>query len=116
MRIGPQRTAANREQQGDDQELRATDPLRAALAVVPRQHRDDEKPDRHRQDDQVLDQARQPEALRHHVQHLDQCEAGGDVSRQPLHQLALLQPLPEPVHASPRLSDPAMMRANRRNV
>ena len=79
------------QQQREDHDLGAADLLRPALAVVPRQHQDDDKTDCEREDQQLFDLVRPRKALRDDIQHLDQRERRCDVRERPLHQLALLQ-------------------------
>src|SRR6185312_4339090 len=70
---------------------RPRDPLRAALAVVPRQYQRNHEAQREQAEDNVHRAVRPVVASRHDIQHLDQRERECDVGQRPLHQLALLQ-------------------------
>ena len=99
----PQQAAADREQERENHDFRAADLLRAALAVIPRQHQHHNKADDQREDQQLFELIRPTEALRYHVEHLDQSERRGDVRERPLHQLALPEAEKETGHRHPFL-------------
>src|SRR5574337_1347496 len=114
MREAPQQSAADSQQQGENQKLGAGDALRTAIAVVPGQHQGHEKSDHQREDQQLFELIRPAEPLRDDIEYLDQRERERHISERPLHELAFAQALQQVSHVLlPRTGSKQFMQSPR---
>jgi hypothetical protein len=96
--VSPKNAATRSQDQTENEEFRAANSLRSALAVIPRQDQSDKEAEHERQSDSSLHAARPGKLLGDDVNCLQQSESTGDICHCPLDQFALPKPLKEFVH------------------
>ena len=96
----PEESAANRQQERQNQQFGPGHALRAAFPVIPGQDERDEEADAQRDDDEAHRLFGPVKSLRDDVDALEEREGRRDVGHCPLHQLALFQALQEFIHSA----------------